>query len=157
MVTAQELAGIPLVSDRAIRDTRVDLLGEVQRALRTFFGRQLDDGLLHGDAAPEPVGVFTFAANVGGPTLWEATHAAKAAIISNGGTPTTIALPPVAIVTEESRLDGQERPMYPDGLTRFAGLDVVAVPAMAATEALVYDRSGCVPRGGRRLPDHPVA
>src|SRR4051812_22835604 len=29
-----------------------------------------------------------------------------------------------------------------DGLTRNAGLDVVAVPAMAATEALVYDWSG---------------
>ena len=57
--------------------------------------------------------------------------------------PTTVALPPVAIVAEEARLDGDQRPLYPDGLTRYAGLDVVAVPAMAAAEGLVYDRSGC--------------
>lgn len=141
-VVAQELAGIAMLSDRAIRDSAVDLLAEVQRVLKTYFGRTLDDGLLHGDTPPEPVGVFTYAPNVGGPTLWEATHAAKAAIITNGGTPTTIALPPVAIVTEEARLDGDQRPMYPDGLTRYAGLDVVPVAAMTASEGLVYDKSG---------------
>jgi HK97 family phage major capsid protein len=143
VVTAQELAGIAMVSDRAVRDTAVDLLGEIQRALRTYFGRTLDDGLLHGDQAPEPVGVFTFAPESTGADLWAAVHDAKGDIIGAGGTPTTLALPPSAIVAEEARLDGNDRPMYPDGLTRYAGLDVVAVPAMTATEALVYDRSGC--------------
>ena len=33
--------------------------------------------------------------------------------------------------------------MYPNGLTSYAGLHVVAVPAMTATEGLVYDKSGC--------------
>jgi len=41
------------------------------------------------------------------------------------------------------RLDGQDRPLYPDGLTRFAGLDVVTVPALTTGETLVYDRAGC--------------
>src|SRR5688572_30826963 len=34
VVTAAELAGIAMISDRAIRDTRVDLLAEVQRVLK---------------------------------------------------------------------------------------------------------------------------
>jgi hypothetical protein len=48
VVTAQELAGIAMVSERAVRDSYVDLLAEVQRNLRTYFGRVLDDWLLHG-------------------------------------------------------------------------------------------------------------
>ena len=87
--------------------------------------------------------MFSFAAASTGTDLWTAVHAAKADIIGGGGIPTTVALTPTAIVEEESRLDGDLRPMYPDGLTRYAGLDVVAVPAMAATEGLVYDRAGC--------------
>lgn len=143
VVTAQELAGIAMVSDRAIRDSAVDLLAEVQRVLKTYFGRTLDDGLLHGDVAPEPVGVFSFAPASNGTDLWTAVHDAKADIINGGGKPTTLALPPGAVVAEEARLDGDQRPLYPEGISTYAGLDVVRVPAMAATEALVYDRTGC--------------
>jgi HK97 family phage major capsid protein len=143
VVTAQELAGIAMVSDRAVRDSNVDLLGEVQRNLRTYFGRVLDDGLLHGDAPPEPTGVFSFAAASSGADLWTAVHQAKADLITGGGTPTTLALPPAAIVAEEGRLDGNDRPLYDNGLSSYAGLDVVPVAAMAASEGLVYDRSGC--------------
>ena len=66
----------------------------------------LDDGLLHGDTPPEPRACSRSHADVVAPTLWEAVHAAKAAIVTNGGTPTTVALPPVAVITEEARLDG---------------------------------------------------
>ena len=111
--------------------------------MRIYFGRILDDGLLHGDAPPEPIGVLSYATNIGGATLWEAVHAAKAALVTNGGMPTTLALPPVAVITEEARLDANEVPLHPNGLTPYAGLDVVQVPAMAAAEGLVYDRSGC--------------
>ncbi len=144
VVAAQELAGIALVSERAVRDTRVDLMGEVQRVLRAYFGRTLDDGLLHGDGtAPNPQGVMENATSVGGGDLWQAVHDAKGEMIATGGSPTTLALPPAAVSAEEARLDGNERPLYSDGLTRYAGLDVVPVPALADGEGLVYDRSGC--------------
>ncbi|TIC83864.1 phage major capsid protein [Nocardioides sp. GY 10113] len=144
VAVAQELAGIPLVSERAVRDTKVNLLAEVQRVLRLYFGRVLDDGLLHGNGtAPNPTGVFSFAEEATGTDLWSSVHAAKAAIVTAGGSPTTVALPPSAIVAEEARLDAQNRPLYDGALTAYAGLEVVAVPAMAADEGLVYDKSGC--------------
>ena len=40
------------------------------------------------------------------------------------------------------RLDGDQHPLYPEGLTRFAGLDVVTVPALGAGESLVCDKTG---------------
>jgi len=86
--------------------------------------------------------VFGVAAASNGTSLWGAVHAAKADIISAGGGPTTLALPPSAIVAEESCVDGEDRPLYPNGLTTYAGLDLVAVPTMAAAEGLVYDRTG---------------
>jgi HK97 family phage major capsid protein len=66
---AQELAGILRISQRSIRDTNVDLLGEMQRVLRLFFGKVLDDGLLHGDGrAPNPDGISTYRAGRGAGT-----------------------------------------------------------------------------------------
>ena len=139
-VTACELAGIPMISERALRDSRVDLLAEVQRVLRLYFGKTLDDGLLHGDGTPpNPQGVLEIAPAASGATLWESVHDAKAGIVSNGGVPSTLALPPAAVVAEEARLDTTDKPLYPDGITSYAGLTVVAVPALAATEGLVYD------------------
>jgi hypothetical protein len=40
------------------------------------------------------------------------------------------------------RIDGNDHPLYPQGLTRFAGLDVVIVPALTTGQTLVYDRAG---------------
>jgi hypothetical protein len=39
--------------------------------------------------------------------------------------------------------DANGYPVYRDGLTRYNGLDVVAVPSLVAGEALVYDRAEC--------------
>ncbi len=144
VAVAQELAGIAMISDRAVRDARVDLLGEVQRVLRTYFGKTLDDGLLHGSGvAPEPRGVLDFATEADGATLWAAVHTAKAGIVTAGGTPSTIALSPADAITEEARLNGNNEPMYPTGLSSYADLDVVRVPALDAGEVVVYDRTGC--------------
>jgi hypothetical protein len=38
----------------------------------------------------------------------------------------------VSVVGEEGRLDLDGRAIYPDGLTRYNGLDVVPIPALAA-------------------------
>lgn len=144
VAVAQELAGIAMISDRAVRDARVDLLGEVQRVLRTYFGKTLDDGLLHGSGvAPQPRGVLDFATEADGANLWAAVHTAKAEIVTAGGNPSTIALSPADAITEEARLNGNNEPMYPAGLSSYAGLDVVRVPALDAGEVLVYDRTGC--------------
>jgi len=51
-------------------------------------------------------------------------------------------LPPAAITGEEARLDQDGRPLYPDGMLRFGGLDVVPTPAMTPAEGLVYDKAG---------------
>jgi HK97 family phage major capsid protein len=143
VVSTSELAGIALISDRAIRDTRVNLQAETQRILRAHFGRTLDDGLLHGNGTPpNPLGVLGIAAAAAGTGLWAAVHTAKGQIVAAGGNPTTLALSPAAVVAEEARrLDAENRPLYPDGLVTFAGLEVVRVPALAATEFLVYDRT----------------
>jgi hypothetical protein len=112
--------------------------------MREFFARRLDDGLLHGNGvAPNPKGVFSVAPDAAaGDTLWDAVTVAKGEIVAAGGTPTTtLALDPVAVVQEEGRIDANGYPVYRDGLTRYNGLDVVAVPALAAGEALVYDRT----------------
>ncbi|HEX6149141.1 hypothetical protein [Nocardioides sp.] len=87
--------------------------------------------------------MFTFAAASTGTDLWTAVHDAKADLIgvaahpprSRCRRPRSSRKKPGSTVTTGS--------MYPDGLSRFAELDVVAVPAMAAAEGLVYDRSGC--------------
>jgi hypothetical protein len=49
--------------------------------------------------------------------------------------------PPNSYVQEEGRIDANGYPVYRDGLTRYNGLDVVAVPSLAAGESLVYDRA----------------
>ncbi|GAA1593272.1 hypothetical protein GCM10009789_54130 [Kribbella sancticallisti] len=143
LVKAEELAGIPMLSDRMIRDSRTDIVAEVQRVMREFFARRLDDGLLHGNGvAPNPKGVFSVAPDAAaGDDLWDAVTIAKGEIVAAGGTPTTLALDPVAVVQEEGRIDANGYPIYRDGLTRYNGLDVVAVPSLATGEALVYDRT----------------
>jgi HK97 family phage major capsid protein len=83
------LAGIPLLSDRMVRDSRVDLQSEVQRVMRDFFSLRLDDSLLHGDgASPNPKGVFSFALDAAaGGSPWEAVTNAKGEIVAAGGKP----------------------------------------------------------------------
>ncbi|MET7280161.1 hypothetical protein ABZS29_18140 [Kribbella sp. NPDC005582] len=118
-------------------------MSEVERVMKAFFARRLDDGLLHGNGvAPNPQGVFSVAPEAAADTdLWDAVMVAKGEIVAAGGTPTTLALDPVAVVQEEGRIDANGYPVYRDGLTRYNGLDVVAVPSLAAGEALVYDRA----------------
>ena len=111
--------------------------------LRTYFGRTLDDGLLHGNVAPEPAACSRSRPESTRADLWTAVHDAKADIITGGGVPTTVALPPSAIVAEEARLDGDQRPLYPDGLRGSPGSTWWRSRRWRATEALVYDGSGC--------------
>jgi hypothetical protein len=85
--------------------------------------------------------VLGIAAAASGTGLWAAVHAAKGQIVGSGGNRTTLAISPAAAVAEEARLDAENRPLCPDGLDTFAGLQVVRVPALAATEDLVYDRT----------------
>lgn len=72
-----------------------------------------------------------------GPDLRAATFAAVGAIGDDGGAPTHIALAPSVYAAEAGREDTDGRPLYPDGLSSFAGLESVLVPGLATP--LVYD------------------
>lgn len=91
---------------------------------------------------PNPLGLMTQATSVEGDSLWTATEAAVTEIRGAGGQPTTIALNVADATAEAFRLDGDGKPMYPQGLTTYAGLQVVTVPALATGEVLIYDRTG---------------
>ena len=59
---------IAMLTNRAIRDHGVDLLGEMQRVLRDYFRSVLDDGLPHGSGVdPHPLGLMNQAAAAGTP------------------------------------------------------------------------------------------
>ena len=51
-----------------------------------------------------------------------------------------MALPAADATAEGFRRDSENRPLYPDGSAKLAGLNVVTVPALATGE--VYDKSG---------------
>lgn len=144
VATAYQLGGIAMLSNRSIRDAAVDLFGEVQRVLRDYFNGVLDDGLAHGSGVdPNPLGLMSQApAAAGGTDLWTAAWSAIGEISAAGGVADTIALSVEDTVAEASRLDGDQKPLYPGGFTQFGPLNVVTVPALAAGESLVYDAAG---------------
>jgi HK97 family phage major capsid protein len=134
------LSGIVMISREAWTDGGLNITQQVQQALRDKFSSVLDRDLLTGSGqGPIPRGLIGQAAEVTGGSLWAAVVAAKARIAGSGGTATHLALSPDAIGAEEGRVDDIGRPLYPDGMARFAGLDVV--PAAGAAEPFVYDQS----------------
>ena len=84
-----------------------------------------------------PRGLIGQAQQVTGAGLWAATVTGKAQIAASGGTATHLAADPDLVAAEESRVDEDGRPLWPDGLATFAGVQVV--PTAGATEPLLYD------------------
>jgi hypothetical protein len=143
IAVAYQLGGIPMITNRAVRDSAVNLLADLRRILRDYLGTVLDDGLLHGSGTePGLPSVVALATAWTGADLWDATGAAVGEFAAAGGVAITITLCPADAVAEAFRCDEENRPLYPYGLTRLAGLDVVTVPALTAGETLVYDRAG---------------
>lgn len=139
LVVPMKLAGVWGVSNEALGDSRINLGDALGQVVADAAGPNLDDGLLHGAAAPDPIGVIGIAPPTTGGSMWDAALVAQGEIGDAGGTADTIAMKPSVLAAEAGVLDGQGRPLYPQGITTFAGLRPVGVPMLAATEALVYD------------------
>ncbi len=137
-----KLAGTVLISLEAVDDATFNVTQQTEQILRDTFSAKLDRDLVAGDGqGATPEGVLTAAPEVAGPDLWSAAVEAKGELGTAGGQPSHIALSPALAAAEEGRRDDIGRPLYPDGLTIFAGLTVVR--ALAATVPLVYDSSRC--------------
>lgn len=140
VVAPTRLSGIVLISVESFRDGGLNITQQVQAGLQAKFSSVVDRDLLIGDGqAQTPAGLIPAAPAVSADSLWTAVIAAKAQISAAGGTPTHLAASPDVIAAEESRVDADDRPLWPDGLATYAGVQVVPTPA--ATTPLVYDRA----------------
>lgn len=138
VVAPSRLSGIVLISREAANDGGLNVTAQVEQALRDRFSAVLDRDLLSGTgAAPVPAGLIGQATPVTGNDLWSAVVRAKAQISAAGGTPSHLACDPDVLGAEEARTDADGRPLWPDGLTTFAGVTVV--PTAGATDPLLYD------------------
>ena len=138
VVAPTRLSGITMISREAWSDGGLNITSQVQQALRDRFSAVVDRDLLSGSGeGAVPRGLIGQAQQVTGADLWAATVTGKAQIAAAGGTPTHLAADPDTIAAEESRTDDDGRPLWPDGLATFAG--VQAVPTAGATEPLLYD------------------
>jgi HK97 family phage major capsid protein len=139
-VVPRKLAGTFGLSNELLADETISAFDLLGTAVRDASGPVLDDGLLHGDGDPGPVGVVGLAPASTGTTLREAAITATADIGNDGGTANVLALNPTDIAAESARADANGRPLYENGFTTLGTLSVVAVPKLAAgTEMLVYD------------------
>jgi HK97 family phage major capsid protein len=136
---AHKLAGTVLISLESIEDSDFPVTQQTEQVLRDSFSAKLDRDIVNGSGQdPIPEGLESVAAAVAGDDLWAATTAAKAEINGMGGSASHIALSPAAIGAEEGRRDEEGRPLWPDGLSTFAGLAVISAPAVTG-QPLVYD------------------
>jgi HK97 family phage major capsid protein len=139
VVIPAKLAGLWGVTNEALLDSKLNLGAQLGQVVADSAGPTLDDGVLHGTAAPDPIGVLGVAPVTDGVSLWAAALEAQGEIGDAGGSADSIALKPSALATEAATLDLQDRPLYPSGISTFAGLTPVPVPSLAVGEALVYD------------------
>ena len=138
VVAPTRLSGITLISMESARDGGLNITAMVQEGLRAKYSSVVDRDLLVGDGqAQTPAGLIPAAPAVSAGSLWAAVIAAKAEISAAGGGPSHLAASPDVIAAEESRVDEIGRPLWPDGLATYAGVQVVPTPA--ADPPLVYD------------------
>jgi HK97 family phage major capsid protein len=138
VVAPTRLSGITMISREAWSDGGLNITSQVQQALRDRFSAVVDRDLLSGSGeGAVPRGLIGQAQQVTGADLWAATVTGKAQIAASGGTATHLAADPDLVAAEESRVDEDGRPLWPDGLATFAGVQVV--PTAGATEPLLYD------------------
>jgi HK97 family phage major capsid protein len=139
VVAPSRLSGITMISREAWSDGGLNITAQVQQALRDRFSAVLDRDLLSGSGeGAVPRGLIGQAQQVTGDNLWAAVVTAKAQIAASGGQATHLATSPDVVAAEESRVDEDGRPLWPDGLGTFAGVQVV--PTAGAIEPLLYDR-----------------
>ena len=138
-VVPKKLAGTYGLSNELITDATFSAFALLGDAVRDASGPVLDDGLLHGDGDPGPIGVVGLAPAVAGTSLRIAAIEAQASIDGDGGNANVLAANPTVIAAEAQREDTQGRPIYPDGFTSLGNLAVLSVPKLLSTETLVYD------------------
>ena len=141
-VAVSRLSGSILVSQESIDDGDFPLTQQVSQTIVDTFSNKLDRDLI-GAAGPMPVptGILAVAAEVSAADWQLAAVAAKAQIATAGGAASHIALSPAVLGEIESARDDLGRQLYPDAATTFAGL--TTVPAVGATQPVVYDRGRC--------------
>lgn len=138
-VVPKKLAGVYGLSNELLDDSTISAFALLGDAVRDASGPVLDDGLLHGDGDPGPIGVVGLAPASAGASLRAAAIQATADIGNDGGTANVLAANPDVIAAESAREDLQGRPIYENGFTSLGNLTVVTVPKLAAGETLVYD------------------
>jgi HK97 family phage major capsid protein len=139
-VTVRKLAGTFSVSNESIGDSTFSIADAIGQTVADSLGPVLDTGLLTGDGtAPNPAGVLGAAPAVPDGALWPSVFAAQGAIGDSGGVASHVALRPSTLATEAAKVDANNRPLYPEGLTTMGGMALVGVPTLAAAQVLVYD------------------
>jgi HK97 family phage major capsid protein len=140
IVVAAKIAGIILVSNELVADSTVSITGVVGTLLRDSLSRDMDQGLLFGEGAPEPDGIVAAAPAVAGADLLTAALTAAAEITDAGGTANTIALSGATFAAEAGRTDDNGALVHPGGsMADVAGLRPVLLPGLGDT--LIYDSS----------------
>lgn len=145
IVSMTKIAGILLLSNEAIGDSELNLTAEVGRLVGESMASKVDKDVTYGvtPAADEaPAGFFTGLANVNEATLRASVVQAAADIMTAGGMPTDVLLSPALWAAEMTRREAvlATGPLFDDlGIP----LQVGVAHTLAATDALVLDRSGC--------------
>jgi HK97 family phage major capsid protein len=139
-VQAKKVAGTFSTSNESVADGSFDVAGAVGQVVADSLGPVLDSGVLSGDGTgANPAGALGAAPAVADGSLWSQAFAAQGALGDAGGTATHIGLKPSTLATEAARVDANDRPLYPDGLTTIGGMALVPVPMLDAGQVLVYD------------------
>lgn len=147
VVSMAKIAGILNLSNESIGDSELNLTKEVGRLVAESMASKLDLDLTYGvpvspGNAAAPDGFYSDLAVVDATTLRGAVVTAAGAIMTNGGMPTTVLLSPALWAAEMTRREAilVTGPLFEDlGLP----LQVGVAHTLAATDALVLDRSGC--------------
>ena len=145
IVVMTKIAGILNLSNESIGDSELNLTGEVGRLIAESMAAKVDKDTVYGvtPAADEaPAGFFAGLTAVDAVTLRAAVVDAASALMTNGGMPTTVLLSPAMWAAEMTRREAilATGPLFADlGIP----LQVGVAHTLAATDALVLDRSGC--------------
>jgi HK97 family phage major capsid protein len=139
VVGVAKLGGIVDMSNESVSDNSINLSGELATLLRDSLSRDLDLGLLFGDAPPEPIGAVGIAPEVTGADLLEAVTTARGQIGDAGGSASHIAALPSVLANADAERDSNGQLVFPAGFAASAGLLAVGVPGL--TSPLVYDKS----------------
>lgn len=147
VVAVAKLAGLVDVANETMADSVFNLTDQFTVLLRDSLSRQLDEGLLFGQGAPEPQGVVAAAPAASGDDMLSAVLAARGAIGDAGGRATTLAASGAWFAAADNARDASSALLWPRGIADISGLEPVTVPGL--DPPLVYDRDRvyCVVNG----------